>query len=334
MTQATYAILAADNDLSTSKRTERAVTVIVLVTERPDDLVELYEEYAAPLRASGRPYDFLFVAEPWNRSLTEPLSELALRGEPVRVLHAGQTVGEAALLKLAVAQCKTPIVVTIPGYRRVAASAIVPLIAAVEEGSELVVARRWPRHDSWINRVQNWVFHQLLARLVGGNFRDVACGVRAMRREVLEDLPLYGDLFRFIPVLAYREGYRVVELDVPQHEADRRARAYRPGVYLRRLLDLLGLFFLVRFRDKPLRFFGLIGSGLGMGGGVILFTLFVQRLGGQGIADRPLLLLGVLLVVLGVQAVALGLVGEIIVHLHASRRTQYRVVGGTPRSIP
>ena len=102
-------------------------------------------------------------------------------------------------------------------------------------------------------------------------------------------------------------------------------RLYSPGIYLRRLLDVLGLFFLLRFTEKPLRFFGLLGSALSVAGGAILLVVLVQRLGGQSLADRPLLLLGVLLAVLGVQAIALGLIGEIIVHLHATRRPSYRV---------
>src|SRR5690606_13461460 len=97
------------------------------------------------------------------------------------------------------------------------------------------------------------------------------------------------------------------------------------GVYLRRLIDLLGLLFVLRFTDKPLRFFGLAGSLFSFAGALILAAVLVQRLGGQGIADRPLLLLGVVLVVLGVQVVALGLVGEIIVHLNASSRPPYRL---------
>ncbi len=173
------------------------------------------------------------------------------------------------------------------------------------------------------------MFHRLTRWFTGIELRDIASGVRAIRREVLEDLPLYGDLYRFLPVLAARDGYRVRELDTPQHRADARARVYRPSVYFRRLLDLLGLYFLVRFREKPLRFFGLVGALLAAVGGILLVVLFVQRVGGQGIADRPVLLLGVLLVVLGVQAIALGLVGEIIVHVHAARFRRYRLSRST-----
>jgi hypothetical protein len=302
-----------------------AISVIVPVTERPARLSDLYEEYAAPLRALGRPYEFIFVAEPWFGKVTAPLEELAAQGEPITVLRVAQTMGETALLKLGAAHCRGPTVVTLPAYFRVEGPAVAELITRVDQGADLAVARRWPRRDSWINRLQSRVFHGLLSWLGFGRIHDVACGVRAMRREVLQEIGLYGDFVRFFPLLALRDGYDVVEVTAPQHALDRSARVYGLGTYLRRLIDLVGLVFLLRFTEKPLRFFGLLGSLSALAGVLVLAVITVQRFGGRGIADRPLLLLGVLLVVLGVQAIALGLVGEIIVYLHASRRAPYRV---------
>ena len=102
-------------------------------------------------------------------------------------------------------------------------------------------------------------------------------------------LMLYGDLHRFIPALALREGYRVDEVAVPQHPNDARTRIYGPGVYLRRLLDVAAFFFLAKFTEKPLRFFGLVGTVFFGLGAVIGLVLLVERLAGQGIANRPLL---------------------------------------------
>ena len=314
-------------DLSAQRPEARAelVSVIVPVSERPERLTELYWEYAKPLRQSGIRFEFVFVAEPWHRAITAPLQELIEAGEPIRALMSAQTLGETALLKLGAAHARGSILVTLPPYRRIVADMLPELIGSLEAGADLVVARRWPRCDSVINRLQNRLFHLLIRPLCGTKIRDVACGVRVMRRELLEDIPLYGDFGRFFPLLAAREGYRVVEKDCTQHPNDSGTRVYSPGVYLRRLLDVLGLVFVLRFTEKPLRFFGLVGSALCALGGALLVVLLAQRLGGQGIADRPLLLLGVLLVVMGVQAVALGLIGEIIVYLNASGRRVYRM---------
>ena len=312
------------------------VTVIVPVAERPEPLADIYREYAEGIAASGRSYEFIFVAEPYRQEMLESLRPLAAGGEPIRVLEAGHTVGESTLLKIGATRACGSVLVVLPAYHRVVAEALPEIIRAVETGADLANCRRWPRHDSWMNRLQTRVLHTLVAGLTSGRVQDVGSGVRAMRPEVLRDVPLYGDFFRFLPMLALREGYSVVEIDAEQHPKDRMLRVYSPGTYLRRAIDVFGLFFLSRFTYKPLRFFGLIGSMLSAVGGVLLLVMFLQRLGGQGLADRPLLLLAVLLFTLGVQAVALGLIGEIIVHFNAPSRRPYRVAkegeAGTQKS--
>jgi hypothetical protein len=183
-----------------------------------------------------------------------------------------------------------------------------------------------------VNRLQSAVLHLLLGGVLGDQLHDVACGVRAMRREIPNEVTLHGDFARFLPLLALLEGFQVEEVKAPVHRRAMRGRVHGPGTYLRRLVDVLGLLFLLKFTEKPLRFFGLIGSGLTAIGAVVLLVVFAQRLAGQGLADRPVLLLGVLLITLGIQAIALGLIGEMIVHLSASQRRRYRL--RTPQSRP
>lgn len=305
------------------------ISVIVPVHERPEPLCELYNEFSAPLKESGRSAEFVFVCQPWCDPLVEPLVDLVRAGEPIRVLKAVHPLTEASLLKIGVRYARGEVVIALPAYRRVHAGCLPALVEQVDAGVDLVVARRWPRRDSWINRLQNRLFNGLLRALTGAQVRDIACGVYATRRKTLSEIALYGDFSRFLPLLAWREGYRVEEQPVAQHERDTQPRVHSIGVYLRRLLDILGIYFLMRFTDKPLRFFGLLGSATTAVGAVILAVLFVERIGGQGIADRPLLLLGVLLLVVGIQAIALGLIGEIIVHLHAPTMRTYRVVRET-----
>ena len=301
------------------------ISVIIPITERPEDLKELYREYADALQALDQPFEFVFATEPWRRQYAHDVARQSDDGAAIRVVEAAQTIGEAALLKLAAEQSEGTILVTSPAYFRVEAASLINMVKRVEAGADLVVARRWPRRDSWLNRVQTNAFHWVLGKIAGGRLHDVACSVRAMRREVLEELPLYGDFYRFLPVLGIREGYRVEEIACPQHAKDSRTRVYWPGVYLRRLIDLLNLFFLLRFTFKPLRFFGMLGSSLGLGGTAILAVLLLQRLAHQPIANRPMLLVGVLLLTLGLQMFALGLIGEIIVYLQAPYRRSYRL---------
>jgi hypothetical protein len=299
--------------------------VIVTVVERPEPLDALYREYSSALDSCGRSYEFIFVAHPFFHDMLEPLHALERSGARVRVIESPRSIGETALLRRALAEARGDLVVTVPAYRQVQPSALCELLAAVEGGADLAVARRWPRLDSRVNRLQHLALHLTAGGLANGALHDIACGVRAARRAVLQDIPLYGDFARFLPLLAIYNGYNVVEVASPQHASDLARRIYRPGVYVRRLIDILGLYFLLRFTEKPLRFFGLIGAVLAGTGGIALAVMFVQRLFGDPLGDRPLLLLAVLLTVLGVQAIALGLVGEMIVHFNASRRRSYRL---------
>ena len=300
--------------------TGQAVSILVPVSERPSPLHELYEEFAAPFRSAGLEFEFIFIVEPEHSNLLPPLEKLRDAGEPIQILRVGWAVGDTALLRAGAERAAHDVFLTLPAYPRIEADALLDVLEPVLRGRPMSVARRWPRRDSWLNRLQNRIFHLLAAAAAGGFYiHDVACGVRAIRRDLFDSLPTYGDFHRFLPFFALRQGYRVDEVDAPQHMGDHQSKVYSLSVYLQRVLDVLGLYFLMRFTDKPLRFFGLIGGGSFLTGSAILAVLALQRMQGQPLADRPILVLGVLLVVLGVQAVALGLIGEIIVHVNTLR---------------
>ena len=194
----------------------------------------------------------------------------------------------------------------------------------VEDDQDLVIGWRHPRIDAFFNRVQSRVFHWLVRILTGTSYHDVSCGLRVMTRRVVEEVRLYGDLHRFFPLLAHQRGFKIAEVPVQQSPHDAARRMHRPGVYLRRFLDILTLFFLYKFTKKPLRFFGLVGSGILGAGAIITGYLGLDRLLGVPLAGRPLLVLGVLLMVFGVQLFSIGLLGEIIIFTHARGVKEYQ----------
>ena len=300
------------------------ISVVVPVVERADDVVAVFRAFAEELDARRQPYEFLFV---FDGRFVPPADLLTLSRESnnLRILRFAREFGETAALRLGIERSRGDLILTLPAYFQVRPEGVGQLLDAVQNGADMAVANRSPRLDSWLNRMQSRAFHSIIGGVSQQRFHDMACGVRAMTRPVAEALPLYGDLHRFIPALALREGYRVEEVPVAQHPSDARVRVYRPGVYFRRLLDIGAFFFLAKFTEKPLRFFGLVGSVFLLAGTVISLILLIQRVEGQGIANRPALLLGVLLLALGVQLIGLGLVGEIIVHLRAPHRRAYRV---------
>jgi hypothetical protein len=180
--------------------------------------------------------------------------------------------------------------------------------------------------EAWHERVRRRAFHGIVGSVTGMRLRDLGCGARAMRRQVLEELSLYGDQHRFLPVLAYRQGFRVTEVEVAQSKQDRFDGVYQAREYIHRILDIVSVFFLVRFTKKPLRFFGMVGVSIFSIGTLLTLWLVVERLFlGHALSDRPALLLTSLMIVLGLQLFALGLLGELIIFTHARAIKDYQV---------
>ena len=301
------------------------LSVVVPISERFDPIKELYYEYKRGIEATGLKYEYIYVV---NGNLTDTvlddLQDLQ-KTEDITVITLAKGFGEASALNAAFSNSSGDTILTLPAHQQVEADGIPHLITALND-CDMVLARRWPRKDSFLNRVQARLFNFLLRLSTDLKINDAGCSVRAFSREVVEDSQLYGDLYRFFPVIAHRHGFRVKEIDVNQSEKDAHQRIYTPGVYIRRLLDLLTIFFLVKFTKKPLRFFGLVGSTLFALGAISTFYLIIERLFFDiALADRPALFLSSLLIVLGIQIIAIGLIGEIIIFTHAKDIKEYKI---------
>jgi glycosyltransferase involved in cell wall biosynthesis len=326
--------------MSRKLRGEPDVSVVVPIVERYGDLKQLYHEFAAELTRLGHSSEFIFVVDSSQRSAIPILREIqqTAEGDRLSILQLNGSFGESAALTLGFEQARGEKIITLAAYFQVEPRGIGAALAALDEGVDLVVGRRFPRIDAFFNRIQSRLFHWFVRRLTSTDFHDISCGFRAMRRRVPRELHLYGGLHRFIPVLAMSRGFSVREIPLVQRSEDRRTRVHGAGAYLGRLLDLLTIFFLVKFTRTPLRFFGLLGLFLFASGFLIDLGVATQKIvWNLEIADRPLLLLGVLLMVLGVQTLSLGLLGEMIIFTHARNMRDYRVAevirGGTPRPV-
>lgn len=303
------------------------ISVVVPVSERHDDLRDLYHEYSQEISRAGHSFEFIFVLDGPQPEAYQMLMDLKKEYEKITVVALNRWFGEAAALSVGFEKARAPLILTLSSYFQVEPFEVRRILQTiVEKGSDLIIVWRFPRIDSLFNRVQARIFHWITGILTGTSFNDISCGLRVMKRTVAEEIHLYGDLHRFFPLLAYQRGFKVEEVQVRQSIHDAKRRLYGPGVYLRRLLDILTLFFLFKFTKKPLRFFGLVGSGLfGVGTVIIGYLGLYRLLGLGGIANRPLLILGVLLMVLGVQLFSIGLLGEIIIFTHARKMEEYTV---------
>jgi glycosyltransferase involved in cell wall biosynthesis len=307
-------------------RSEPDISVVVPVVERHGDLAQLHAEFAAELARLGKTCEFLFVVDDQMREVVPALRTLQERAPEVVIILLGGPFGASAALTTGLDRARAEVVVTLAPYFQVEPSGLEAALATLAEGVDMVVARRHPRIDSRFNRLQSRLFHGIIHRLTGTDFHDISCGFKVMKRRVARDLNLYGGLHRFIPLLAVHRGFTVREIPVPQRQEDRSTRFYGTPTYLGRLLDILNIFFLTKFTRTPLRFFGLLGAALFSLGFVIDLIVAMEKVFfSTGLSDRALLLLGVLLMVLGVQTLSLGLVGEIIIFTHARNVREYKI---------
>jgi len=301
------------------------LSVIIPVSERYDDVTPVFSAYRDALSSTGLSHEFVYVLDGEYPDFQRELIKLKDAGENIKIVKLARNFGEATALTVGFEHSSGDIIMTLPAYIQVEPSEYPRLISQLKD-HDLVVARRWPRKDSLLNRIQTKAFHLPIRLLTGLDFQDLGCSVRVMKRKVVDELYIYGDQHRFLPLLAYKQGFRVLQVDAEQAQQDAGKRLYSFGVYLRRLLDILSIFFLLKFTKKPMRFFGLIGSSIFGLGTLVLLVISVQRLvWSVPLADRPMLLLGSLLVVLGIQVFAIGLVGEIIIFTHAKELKEYTV---------
>jgi glycosyltransferase involved in cell wall biosynthesis len=237
----------------------------------------------------------------------------------VVVVHLRRNFGKAAALQAGFMQARGDVVVTIDADLQDDPAEIPKLLAKLDEGFDLVSGWKTRRNDPFVRRLFSRIFNWGTGVVSGVRLHDVNCGLKAYRAEVLEGIRLYGELHRFIPILAAYRGFRVAEIPV-NHRARQHGRSrYGPERYLRGFFDLLSVTFMGRYRHRPLHLFGGLGALMGALGFVILSYLTVIWFLGHGIGHRPLLTLGVLLMVVGIQLVSLGLLSELITSQHAER---------------
>jgi glycosyltransferase involved in cell wall biosynthesis len=301
------------------------LSVIVPIGDRHAEISALHAEYRRGVEAIGYLYEFIYVVDGAFQDAASALEGLIRAGERITAVYLARSFGESTALMAGLEQVRGDIILTLPAYYQIDADDIRELVRALDS-AEIVIGRRWPRAGGLLERLRRGVFHGLVSWMTGLKLHDLGCNARAMKRRVLEEISLYGDQHRLLPALADRQGFRVLEIDVRQSAKDRFEGSYRTREYAHRLLDIFAVFFLVRFTKKPLRFFGMIGATLLCVGTALVIYLVIDRLiFSVGLANRPALLLSSLLVVLGLQLFALGLLGELIIFTHARDLKDYQV---------
>jgi len=284
--------------------------VIPLLDEAPN-VEALCRELVDTLEASGRTFEVVLVDDGSTDETFEILSRLHRADRRLRVIRLRRNFGQTAAFAAGFAHARGQLIVTADGDLQNDLRDIPRMVAKLEEGYDIVCGWRKERKDPLSRRLPSVVANALISRATGVRLHDTGCSLKIFRAEVVKSLRLYGEMHRFLPAIASEQGVRIAEV-VVNHRARRHGRSkYGMSRAVTVVLDLATVKFLLSYSTRPLQIFGLVGLLMGLAGSVMMGYLgYVKLFNQEGIGDRPLLLLGILLVFTGVQLVTLGLLGE------------------------
>lgn len=278
------------------------------------ELRERIDSAVTPCLLDGERYEIVFVDDGSSDDSVRVIEELLLEHPNLKLIQLRGNFGKSAALAAGFDEARGDIVFTLDADLQDDPKEIPRFLSALEAGNDLVSGYKQKRHDPFMKVFPSRVFNAMVRRLTGIKLHDVNCGFKAYSRAVIDNVQLYGELHRFVPVLAHWRRFKIGELVVEHHPRVHGVSKFGSGRFLRGLLDLLTVFFLLRYERRPAHFFGVLGglsSLLGFGVCVYLVVLWFQ---GEAIGQRPLLTLGVLLIVVGVQFLATGLLAELLIY--------------------
>ncbi|MEO1144085.1 MAG: glycosyltransferase [Cyanobacteria bacterium J06638_22] len=297
----------------------KRLSVVVPVTQDEGDLAQDFIAYKTVLADNAEFVDFIYVLDGQCPQAVEALKSLKIAGEPLQILSFAKSKGEAAALSVGCHHAEGDVIMTLPAKMQVKTEELARLLVAFE-GTDMVVAQRRLDREASFGREKKLEY--ILKLLLNSPFKDLRCGVRILRPRIAEEIPLYNNQHRFWPILAQEQGFVVRELEVEGYLQ----RKLSPGVDINIVLDVMTVYFLLRFLRKPFRFFGGVGFTILAIGVIATGYLVIERLFfGIGLADRPALILSTLMIVLGIQILAVGLIGEIITFSYTKDIKPYKV---------
>ena len=305
------------------------VSVVIPVYNEEANVAELVERVGAALARSGKSFELICVDDGSRDGSAAALDTLAVGRPWLKPLYLIRNYGQSAALQAGFDAAQGEIIVTLDGDLQNEPDDIPQLLEFLGEHPDIDVISGWrkERQDRTVSRkLPSLVANKMISRVTGVELHDYGCALKVYRADIIRGLRLYGELHRFIPALAAEVGAKIVEVPVRHHARTRGVSKYGIDRTFRVLLDLLWIKFLMRFLHRPLQAFGGVGLGFSAVGFLILAWLTAEKIVfGQDIGGRPLLLLGVLLVLIGVQLVATGLIGELLTRIYhePQGRAQY-----------
>jgi glycosyltransferase involved in cell wall biosynthesis len=292
------------------------VSVVIPLYNEEENVAVLNERLSETMKGIGSDYEIVYVDDGSTDGTLQLLEELQAKDDNIVVLSLRRNFGQTAAFAAGFDFARGDIVVTMDGDLQNDPTDI-PKLLELTKDYDLVSGWRRKRQDSFSRTFPSKMANWLISKVTGVRLHDYGCSLKAYRREVVKNLKLYGEMHRFIPAVASWYGVRIAEIETTHHPRLRGKSKYGISRTIKVLLDLVTVKFLQSFSTKPIQFFGPLGIFFGLVGFAISLYLTAAKLfKGVDIGGRPLLLLGALFIIVGIQFIGMGLLGEMIVRVY------------------
>lgn len=303
------------------------ISVVIPVLNEAENISIIYEEIISVFKKNNNSFEIIFVNDGSQDSTQEEIEKIFKKDKfHVKAIQFRNNFGKASALKEGFQLAKGEIIVTLDGDLQDNPNELPKFIAKITEGYDLVSGWKRHRKDSFIKNNTSKIFNAFTNSISKIKLHDFNCGFKAYRAEVAKGINLYGELHRYIPVLLASQGYKICEVSIEHRKRKYGKSKYGTQRFMHGFFDLLTVIFITRFRTRPLHFFGYFGLSFFFLGLILsLYLTYIKLFNHVAIGERPLLLFSVMLMIMGVQIVAIGIVGEQITTVINRNESNYSI---------
>jgi len=306
----------------TAKRNTPLISIVIPLYNEVESLPELYQQIINVVRENKYNYEIIFVDDGSDDGSLDVIKKIRKGDKNVKFISFRRNYGKSAALAVGFEHAKGDIIITMDADLQDDPREIPNLLKKLNEGFDLVSGWKKKRYDPISKTIPSRIFNFVVSTLTGIKIHDFNCGLKAYRKEVTQDIKVYGELHRYLPVLAHWAGYKIGEVVVQHHPRKYGKTKFGASRFIKGFLDLLTVMFTTRYFKRPLHLFGSVGIFIfALGFGITFYLSLLKLIENITLSNRPLFILGVMLTIVGIQFISIGLLGEMITRAYQHLET-------------